>query len=568
MLRYLLLFAALPLFAQDPSPKMILRGYGSPAASRCAGLFAVGWEYKDLNPGGLNYNCTRTGAQAYAWNTVGSGTAAWGGITGTLSAQLDLQAALNSKDAVLTFSAPLSRSTNAISCPTCIINSGSYPDPAWITSIAGSKVTGNIPGGANTAAALATPRAINGVNFDGTAPITIRANLPSNPAACPGGQYVTDIADDGTLTCAAGGSGAATYTPTRTSATVLTLPAVAAPQFRIGNSTCTASIASSTMTVSSGTGTLWIGVASDCSLTVRHNIVASCSAGCTAVSGASGFEPGDIPLYIWTVSSAVLAASGTNLLAAISNQPIECGANMTCADSGGVRTISSNAGSSFPPLDAATTYYEWEDFGTGDCANNSNTVGKLGWRISSNSGGESFNCTTNIGANDPGVITVLTGAGSGNDFSLRLDNLTIATADTFTIKARIRLSSVTSVSQRFGLTDDNFDINNNGIYFEKASGDTNWFGVCESGGTTTRVDTNTAAGTGWVAMQIRRVNASTIGFKVASALGGLAAATEYTVTTNIPSANLKPNFIGATTAAGAKGISVGFKDFLVTGMNR
>jgi hypothetical protein len=158
MLRYLLIFAALPLFAQDLNPKMILRGYGAPAASRCAGLFAVGWEYKDLNPGGLNYNCTRSGAQAYAWVAVGSGGASvWGLITGTLSAQTDLQNALNAKDAVLSFSAPLSRSTNAISCPTCIINSGSYADPAWITSIAGSKVSGNIAG---AAAALAA----NGAN--------------------------------------------------------------------------------------------------------------------------------------------------------------------------------------------------------------------------------------------------------------------------------------------------------------------------------------------------------------------------------------------------------------------
>lgn len=74
-------------------------------------------------------------------------------------------------------------------------------------------ITATLSGNASTATTLATPRAINGVSFDGSAPITITANLPSNPAACPGGEYVTDLAADGTLTCgtpAGGGSGTVT----------------------------------------------------------------------------------------------------------------------------------------------------------------------------------------------------------------------------------------------------------------------------------------------------------------------------------------------------------------------
>lgn len=62
--------------------------------------------------------------------------------------------------------------------------------------------SGSISGNAATATALQTARNINGVAFDGTAPITITANLPSNPAACTPGDFVTDIAADGTLTCA------------------------------------------------------------------------------------------------------------------------------------------------------------------------------------------------------------------------------------------------------------------------------------------------------------------------------------------------------------------------------
>ena len=48
-----------------------------------------------------------------------------------------------------------------------------YVDPAWLTSLAGSKVTGNISGNAATATALATARTIAGVSFNGTANIAI-----------------------------------------------------------------------------------------------------------------------------------------------------------------------------------------------------------------------------------------------------------------------------------------------------------------------------------------------------------------------------------------------------------
>jgi hypothetical protein len=167
--------------------------------------------------------------------TGGGGSGVWGGILGNLADQTDLQAALAAKEAALIFSGPLSRSVNAIACPTCIINSGSYADPSWIASIAASKLTGTVPaanGGAGsvngilkangsgtvsaavagadyvvpagnvaTATALSTARAINGVPFDGTSPITITANLPTDPPACPSGQFANDIGANGTLGC-------------------------------------------------------------------------------------------------------------------------------------------------------------------------------------------------------------------------------------------------------------------------------------------------------------------------------------------------------------------------------
>lgn len=53
-------------------------------------------------------------------------SAVWGAITGTLSNQTDLQNALNAKDAVLTFSSPLSRSTNTVSIPAATTSVNGY----------------------------------------------------------------------------------------------------------------------------------------------------------------------------------------------------------------------------------------------------------------------------------------------------------------------------------------------------------------------------------------------------------------------------------------------------------
>lgn len=70
----------------------------------------------------------------------------------------------------------ISISGNAGTVTNGVVTTGSYANPAWITSIAGSKVTGDITGNAGTATRLATARNINGVAFDGSAAISINTN--------------------------------------------------------------------------------------------------------------------------------------------------------------------------------------------------------------------------------------------------------------------------------------------------------------------------------------------------------------------------------------------------------
>ncbi|MEO5936628.1 MAG: hypothetical protein ABIP81_05395, partial [Terriglobales bacterium] len=63
-------------------------------------------------------------------------------------------------------------------------------------------LTGTVTGNATTASTLQTARNINGVAFNGSANISVTAELPSNPSACGANQFANDIAADGTLTCA------------------------------------------------------------------------------------------------------------------------------------------------------------------------------------------------------------------------------------------------------------------------------------------------------------------------------------------------------------------------------
>ncbi|HOK44411.1 MAG TPA: hypothetical protein PLK67_00670, partial [Bryobacteraceae bacterium] len=65
--------------------------------------------------------------------TITSGTIPWARLSD-----------VPSFESPLTFSSPLSRSTNTISCPNCIVSTGSYSDPDWLT-ISKSKVgLGNV----------------------------------------------------------------------------------------------------------------------------------------------------------------------------------------------------------------------------------------------------------------------------------------------------------------------------------------------------------------------------------------------------------------------------------------
>jgi hypothetical protein len=67
---------------------------------------------------------------------------------------------------------------------------------------------------------------------------------------------------------------------------------------------------------------------------------------------------------------------------------------------------------------------------------------------------------------------------------------------------------------------------------------------------------------------IRRVNGTTLGFRVAATLAGLAGATEQTVNSNLPTASLFPGFYMGNGSAQARSVDIDVVDHLVTGLSR
>lgn len=74
-------------------------------------------------------------------------------------------------DPVATYA--ISIAGNAATVTNGVYSNGSYANPSWITSLAGSKISGDITGNAGSATVLATARTINGVSFNGSANISV-----------------------------------------------------------------------------------------------------------------------------------------------------------------------------------------------------------------------------------------------------------------------------------------------------------------------------------------------------------------------------------------------------------
>jgi hypothetical protein len=98
-------------------------------------------------------------------------------------------------------------------------------------------------------------------------------------------------------------------------------------------------------------------------------------------------------------------------------------------------------------------------------------------------------------------------------------------------------------------------------YLEKSLGETNWYGVCRSGGVESRTAILAASTAGWAKLSARRVDATTVAFSVD---GGA----EVTLAVNTPTAPLLPYLAVLNTAAVDKSVDVDYMLLIVRGLSR
>jgi hypothetical protein len=212
---------------------------------------------------------------------LASGSMVYGSSTGVGAAL-----GIGSAGQVLTVSGGYPAWAAAAACATCVVTSGSYADPAWLTSLAGSKISGNISGNSGTATALAA----NGTNCSaGSFPLGVDAS--GNSETCT--ALPTTISGTANQITASASTGAVTLS---LPATITGLTSVTSTGFTgalTGNASTATALAS---TVASGR--LWIGQGTGaptsdsliCADTTNHRLgVGTCSPATTLdVLAASG----------------------------------------------------------------------------------------------------------------------------------------------------------------------------------------------------------------------------------------------------------------------------------------
>ena len=124
----------------------------------------------------------------------------------------------------------------------------------------------------------------------------------------------------------------------QTSATVLTAGlncSNATPcNVRMGNTVYSVTN-SSTITISAGTGVLYLYMDASGALTAGHNLTASCAGVCAAVGGITAFPAGSIPLYTWTaLNGAWDPNGGSDRRAFLSTRNVSGGAGIVTLDTG------------------------------------------------------------------------------------------------------------------------------------------------------------------------------------------------------------------------------------------
>jgi len=98
-----------------------------------------------------------------------------------------------------------------------------------------------------------------------------------------------------------------------------------------------------TATISSGSGLALIYISSTGALTVGHNLTASCSSGCVAVSGVTAFPSDAIPLFTWSATGGAWNSNGgADQRAFLSAKSVTAGVGITSTEISGKTQLSAD----------------------------------------------------------------------------------------------------------------------------------------------------------------------------------------------------------------------------------
>ena len=161
---------------------------------------------------------------------------------------------------------------------------------------------------------------------------------------------------------------------------VLTSPTVLTAGLNCSNATpCNARLGntvysvtnSSTITLSGGSGTLYLYVDSSGALAAGHNLTLTCAGVCGAVSGVTAFPVGSIPLFTWTATNGLWDTSGgSDKRAFLSTRSLGSGTGIVALDTG-TQTVVAVDAAIVPTYLAVSAVLDFASIAPGVCADSS-----------------------------------------------------------------------------------------------------------------------------------------------------------------------------------------------------
>jgi hypothetical protein len=158
---------------------------------------------------------------------------------------------------------------------------------------------------------------------------------------------------------------------------VLTSPTVLTAGLNCSNATpCNARLGStvysvtnsSTITISAGTGTLYLYVDASGALAAGHNLTLTCAGVCGAVSGVTAFPAGSIPLFTWTATNGVWDTNGgSDRRAFLSTRSLGSGAGIVALETG-TQTVVAVDSATVPTYLTAAAMLDFTSIPPGACA--------------------------------------------------------------------------------------------------------------------------------------------------------------------------------------------------------